>query len=277
MPAPASPPESPAPPAIVRLEAVSKRFGDVAALEAVSLDVATGQTMALLGPSGCGKTTCLRLMMGLVRPDDGRVSFRGAPLPPDGTALRAARARMGYVVQDGGLFPHLTALDNVRLKARTLEWMGWTAARMSARVAELAALVQLPEATLARYPSELSGGQKQRVALMRALMLDPELLFLDEPLGALDPLVRAELQNDLTRIFARLGKTVVLVTHDLAEAALLAHKLVLFREGRIVQQGSASELATRPASSFVTTFLRAQRVGPWAAGGGAPPEGITPG
>jgi len=274
MPAPAPPPESPAPPALVRLEAVSKRFGDVAALEAVSLDVATGQTTALLGPSGCGKTTCLRLMMGLVRPDDGRVSFRGAPLPPEGTALRAARARMGYVVQDGGLFPHLTALDNVRLMAQTL---GWTAASIGARVAELAALVRLPEAMLARYPSELSGGQKQRVALMRALMLDPELLFLDEPLGALDPLVRAELQDDLTGIFARLEKTVVLVTHDLAEAVLLAHKLVLFREGRIVQQGSASELATRPASSFVTTFLRAQRAAPWAASDGvAPPEGITP-
>jgi len=274
MPAPASTPESPAAPALVRLEAVSKRFGDVAALEAVSLDVAAGQTMALLGPSGCGKTTCLRLMMGLVSPDDGRVSFRGTPLPREGTALRAARARMGYVVQDGGLFPHLTALDNVRLMARTL---GWTAARMRARVADLAALVRLPEAMLARHPSELSGGQKQRVALMRALMLDPELLFLDEPLGALDPLVRAELQDDLTAIFARLGKTVVLVTHDLAEAVRLARELVLLCDGRIVQQGTAAELAARPASSFVTAFLRAQRAVPWAASDRVvPPEGIMP-
>jgi len=210
MPAPASPPESPAPPAIVRLEAVSKRFGDVAALEAVSLDVATGQTMALLGPSGCGKTTCLRLMMGLVRPDDGRVSFRGAPLPPEGAALRAARARMGYVVQDGGLFPHLTALDNVRLKARTLGRMGWTAARMGARIAELAALVQLPEATLARYPTELSGGQKQRVALMRALMLDPELLFLDEPLGALDP----HTARTILDVVRRRARTLVVISQE---------------------------------------------------------------
>ncbi|HEY8925401.1 MAG TPA: ATP-binding cassette domain-containing protein [Polyangia bacterium] len=274
MSAPASTPEPPPPPALVQLEAVSKRFGDVAALDAVTLDVAAGRTTALLGPSGCGKTTCLRLMLGLVRPDDGRVSFRGAPLPPDGAALRAVRARMGYVVQDGGLFPHLTAVDNVRLMART---SGWTAERMRARVAELAALVRLPESTLARHPGELSGGQKQRVALMRALMLDPELLFLDEPLGALDPLVRAELQHDLTEIFARLEKTVVLVTHDLAEAVRLAHQLVLLSEGRIVQQGSASELAARPATSFVTAFLRAQRAVPWAAGdGGAPPEGITP-
>ena len=278
---PAPPPELPAPPespatravALLQLEAVSKRFGDVAALEAVSLDVVAAQTTALLGPSGCGKTTCLRLMLGLVRPDAGRVSFRGAPLPAEGTALRAARARMGYVVQDSGLFPHLTALDNVRLMARTL---GWPTARVRARVAELAALVRLPEALLARHPSELSGGQKQRVALMRALMLDPELLFLDEPLGALDPLVRAELQDDLTGIFARLEKTVVLVTHDLAEAARLAHTLVLLRDGGIVQQGTASELAARPASPFVTTFLRAQRAAPLTAGGGASPEGITP-
>ena len=120
----APPPESPAPPVVVQLEAVSKRFGGVTALEAVTLDVVGGQTTALLGPSGCGKTTCLRLMLGLVRPDGGRVSFRGAPLPPEGAALRAARVRMGYVVQDGGLFPHLTALDNVRLKARTLGRMG---------------------------------------------------------------------------------------------------------------------------------------------------------
>jgi len=136
---------------------------------------------------------------------------------------------------------------------------------VGARVAELAALVRLPEATLARLPSELSGGQKQRVALMRALILDPELLFLDEPLGALDPLVRAELQDDLAEIFARLDKSVVLVTHDVAEAARLGHKLVLMCEGRIVQQGPGSELAARPASPFVTAFLRAQRAAPWAA------------
>jgi len=270
----APPPESPAPPVVVQLEAVSKRFGGVTALEAVTLDVVGGQTTALLGPSGCGKTTCLRLMLGLVRPDGGRVSFRGAPLPPDGAALRAARTRMGYVVQDGGLFPHLTALDNVRLMARTL---GWAPERVRARVADLAALVRLPEATLARHPSELSGGQKQRVALMRALILDPELLFLDEPLGALDPLVRAELQDDLAGIFARFGKSVVLVTHDVAEVALLGHKLVLMSEGRIVQQGSGSELATRPASQFVTAFLRAQRAAPWAARAGvASPQGIPP-
>ncbi len=241
-------------PPILQLVSVSKRFGEVAALHETSLDVQTARTTVLLGPSGCGKTTALRLMLGLLRPDTGQVLFRRAPLDQEG--LKRARLRMGYVVQDGGLFPHLTALDNVRLMARHLRW---PEPRMRERVAELAELVQLPESALARHPADLSGGQKQRVALMRALMLDPELLFLDEPLGALDPLVRADLQDDLVAIFQRLGKSVVLVTHDLAEAALFGHVLVLLQDGRIVQRGALDELVTRPASPFVTRFVRAQR------------------
>ncbi len=241
---------------LLQLSSVSKRFGAEAALHETSLDVETARTTVLLGPSGCGKTTALRLMLGLVRPDTGRVLFRQAPLDDNGDDLRRARQQMGYVVQDGGLFPHLTALDNVTLMARHLRWL---ASRIDARVAELAALVRLPEGALARHAHELSGGQRQRVALMRALMLDPELLFLDEPMGALDPLVRAELQDDLAAIFRRLGKTVVLVTHDLAEAALFGHVLVLLQEGRIVQQGTLADLVERPASPFVTRFVRAQR------------------
>jgi osmoprotectant transport system ATP-binding protein len=243
----------PAPP-LLRLESVTKRWGAAIALDGVSLEVPAARTTVLLGPSGCGKTTALRLMLGLARADAGRVLYREAPL--DHEALRRARAQMGYVVQDGGLFPHLTALENVRLVARTLRW---PAARIRERVAELAALVRLSEAALARYPTELSGGQKQRVALMRALMLDPELLFLDEPLGSLDPLVRAELQDDLVEVFRRLGKSVVLVTHDLAEAALFGHVLVLLQDGRVVQRGSLEDLVARPATPFVTAFVRAQR------------------
>jgi osmoprotectant transport system ATP-binding protein len=242
---------------ILRLEAVSKRFGDAVALAETSLDVPAARTTVLLGPSGCGKTTALRLMLGLLRPDTGRVLFRGRPLGELGDVeLRQARVKMGYVVQDGGLFPHLTALDNVRLMARQLRW---AAPRIAARVAELAELARLPADALVRFPHELSGGQKQRVALMRALMLDPELLFLDEPLGALDPLVRADLQDDLAAIFRRLGKSVVLVTHDLAEAALFGHVLVLLQEGRIVQRGALDDLIERPASPFVTRFIQAQR------------------
>jgi osmoprotectant transport system ATP-binding protein len=232
---------------LLRLASVSKRFDGVTALDDVTLDVAVGRTTVLLGPSGCGKTTALRLMLGLIAPDAGRVQFGQAPL---------ARLQMGYVVQDGGLFPHLTALDNVRLMARHL---GWTGSRIRERVAELAALVRLPDNALGRHPHEISGGQKQRVSLMRALMLDPALLFLDEPLGALDPLVRAELQDDLAEVFRRLRKSVVLVTHDLAEAAFFGHVLVLMQDGRVVQRGSLEDLVHRPASDFVTRFVRAQR------------------
>jgi osmoprotectant transport system ATP-binding protein len=241
-------------PPILRLVSVSKRFGTTAGLADLSLDIETSRTTVLLGPSGCGKTTALRLMLGLLEPDSGQVLFKHQPLTAEG--LLQARQHMGYVVQDGGLFPHLTALDNVRLMAR---YLGWSASKISARVTELAELVRLPENTLARHPGDLSGGQKQRVALMRALMLDPELLFLDEPLGALDPLVRADLQDDLAEIFQRLGKTVVLVTHDLAEAAFFGHVLVLLQDGKIVQQGSLQDLVSRPADPFVTRFVRAQR------------------
>jgi osmoprotectant transport system ATP-binding protein len=242
------------PSTILRLAGVSKRFEAGAALHALDLDIQTAQTTVLLGPSGCGKTTALRLMLGLIPPDTGRVLFRGAELGLDRSP--EARHAMGYVVQDGGLFPHLTALDNVRLMAR---YLAWPEPRISQRVQELAELVRLQGATLARNPSQISGGQKQRVALMRALMLDPELLFLDEPLGSLDPLVRADLQDDLARIFLRLGKTVVLVTHDLGEAAFFGHVLVLLQAGRIVQRGSLHDFMSRPADPFVTRFLRAQR------------------
>lgn len=239
---------------IVQLVSVSKRYGAATALAPTTLDVGAGTTTVLIGPSGCGKTTLLRLMLGLIQPDAGQVLFRGAAITPDN--IRGLRTHMGYVVQDGGLFPHLTAADNVCLMARQL---GWAAAKMNQRLAELGDLARLPAETLARYPAEMSGGQKQRVGLMRALMLDPELLFLDEPLGALDPLVRAELQDDLAAIFKTLGKSVVLVTHDLAEAAFFGQVIVLLQAGHIVQRGSIVDLVRRPADPFVTRFVNAQR------------------
>jgi osmoprotectant transport system ATP-binding protein len=160
------------------------------------------------------------------------------------------------VVQGGALFPHLTAADNASLVARHLDW---DRARVARRLGELAALARLPEDALGRFPSELSGGQAQRVSLVRALFLDPDVLLLDEPLGALDPITRAELQEDLRRAFQDFGKTVVLVTHDLAEAAFLAPRLALLREGRLVQEGTLDDLVRRPAEPFVTRFVRAQR------------------
>jgi osmoprotectant transport system ATP-binding protein len=239
---------------LLQLAGAKKSFGGVEALAPTTLAVHAGETVVLIGPSGSGKSTLLRLMVGLVRPDAGSVRFGETELGPD--TLPALRRRIGYVIQEGGLFPHLTARDNAILMARHLRW---PAARIQARVNELAALVRLEAALLDRYPGQLSGGQRQRVGLMRALMLDPDLLLLDEPLGALDPLVRAELQDDLQAVFRALGKSVVLVTHDLDEAAFFAERLVLLRDGRIVQEGRLDDLAHAPADPFVTRFLQAQR------------------
>ncbi|MGC3996737.1 MAG: ATP-binding cassette domain-containing protein [Anaeromyxobacter sp.] len=240
-------------PPVLELAGVVKGFGGARAVGPLHLAVSRGDSVALVGPSGAGKSTLLRLMLGLVAPDAGEVRRAGRPLDP---ADHAARRACGYVVQGGGLFPHLTAAGNAALVARHLRW---PAARVAARLRELAALARLPTAAMARFPAELSGGQAQRVSLMRALFLDPPLLLLDEPLGALDPITRADLQDDLAQAFRALGKTVVLVTHDLAEAARLASRLVVLREGRTEQDGPLEALLRAPASPFVRRFVRAQR------------------
>ena len=237
---------------MLELVAVSRRYGDLVALHPTDLALRSGEVTALIGPSGCGKSTVLRLVAGLVPPDGGEVRLRGVPL--SAASWEAARLDMGYVIQEGGLFPHLTGRRNVSLMA---EHLGWEPERRRARVTELAELVQLPERALDRLPGELSGGQRQRVALMRALLLDPALLLLDEPLGALDPMIRADLQRELRAIFSTLGKTVLLVTHDLTEAARLGDRIVLLRAGRIVQDGGLADLRERPADPFVTRFLAA--------------------
>ena len=239
---------------MITLNQVSKSYGGRAALTPTTLTLAPGKTTALIGPSGCGKSTLLRLLVGLITPDSGQVILDGTPLTPQNAKQK--RHEIGYVIQDGGLFPHLTAEGNVSLLARFLKK---PPSEIKARMGELAGLVQLPLESLSHYPSGLSGGQRQRVGLMRALMLDPPLLLLDEPLGALDPITRSELQQQLKDIFARLGKTVVLVTHDMGEAAYLADTIVLMRGGEIVQKGTLDDLLHRPAEPYVTDFIRAQR------------------
>jgi len=238
---------------VIALREVSKRFGERVALDGVSIEVLPGTVHVLLGSSGSGKSTVLRVILGLVEPDRGDVLVDGT-LVTETTRAGLVR-RVGYVVQDGGLYPHLTAFDNMALPA---EVHGWPPAQTRARAAELGAMVGLDDQSLRLYPRELSGGQRQRVGLMRALVLDPPLLLLDEPLGALDPIVRAELQGQLGRLFASLGKTVVLVTHDIREAALLATTITLMTAGRIVQQGAFADLVERPATPFVSQFLTAQ-------------------
>src|SRR5580698_1543420 len=236
------------------LVSVRKTFNGKAALEDVSLVIARGKTTALIGPSGCGKSTVFGLMTGLLKPDSGTIIFEDQPVTP--IRLQVVRRRLGYVIQDGGLFPHLTGLANVTLMARHI---GWGAEKIRNRAEELSTLTRLSPELLARYPAEMSGGQRQRVSLMRALMLDADVLLLDEPLAALDPMVRAELQDDLMAVFRRLKKTVVIVTHDINEAAFFADQIVLMRAGRIVQAGTANDLFDRPAEAFVGQFVRAQR------------------
>ncbi len=239
---------------MITLEEVSKTYGRIQALHPTTLTLTPGETTVFIGPSGCGKSTLLQLMIGLIRPTTGRLYFDGAVFTDEN--LRRIRHRMGYVIQEGGLFPHLSARDNVTLLARHL---GWPRPRIASRLDELTALVRFPPDRLKDYPAHLSGGQRQRVGLMRALMLDPDVLLLDEPLGALDPMIRAGLQEDLRHLFRTLRKTVVLVTHDIGEAGFLGDTLVLLREGRVVQRGRLSDLVHRPAEPFVEAFVNAQR------------------
>ncbi|MGH7170189.1 MAG: ATP-binding cassette domain-containing protein [Gemmataceae bacterium] len=239
---------------MLQLVDVSKSYNGTPALRPMDLTIAAGRTTVLIGPSGCGKSTLLRLMAGLIQPDSGIVSFEGVPVTP--ANAHALRRRIGFVVQDGGLFPHLTARGNVTLLARHL---GWDRVRIDKRLSELMELTRFSSELLEHYPVQLSGGQRQRVSLMRALMLDPALLLLDEPLGALDPLIRSDLQADLRDIFQTLHKTVVLVTHDLGESGFLGDTLVLMQAGRIVQQDTFDNLLRAPADAFVTRFINAQR------------------
>lgn len=240
--------------ALVHFRAVSKVFGNDVAVSDVNLEIPRGQITALIGPSGCGKSTILRLIVGLLTPDTGEIQFDGDPIAP-GTIMKIRR-RLGYVIQDGGLFPHLTARRNLALQSNLF---GKNRDEIEKRIAELCALTKFPNNGLGRYPLELSGGQRQRVSLMRALMLSPELLLLDEPFAALDPLVRVNLQRDLKEICAQLQQTVLVVTHDLPEAAFLANDIVLVNEGRIVQRGSIADLRAKPANEFAREFISAQR------------------
>ncbi len=233
---------------------VSKSYGGVLVLQPTDIALPVGRTTVLIGPSGCGKSTLLRLMAGLIQPDAGAVSFGRKEMTAK--ASRKVRQRIGFVVQDGGLFPHLTARGNVTLLARHV---GWKKDRIQKRLEELIELTHFPADRLDNYPAQMSGGQRQRVSLMRALMLDPPLLLLDEPLGALDPIIRSDLQADLKAVFQKLHKTVVLVTHDLGEAGFLGDLLVLMQQGRIVQQDSFRNLIDKPADAFVTRFINAQR------------------
>jgi osmoprotectant transport system ATP-binding protein len=239
---------------MLNLSNIAISFQGKPALDDISLSLEKGRTTVLIGPSGCGKSTILRTIVGLLWPDRGHVEFEGRELNP--TTIIESRRRMGYVIQDGGLFPHLTGHDNAALAAESL---GKDRKTIEERIEDLRRLVRLPSDALERFPHQLSGGQRQRVSLMRALMLDPVLLLLDEPLAALDPMIRADLQKDLRAIFRSLGKTVLMVTHDMGEAVFFGDRIVLMRDGRFVQSGPPDDLLQRPADPFVSRFIQAQR------------------
>jgi osmoprotectant transport system ATP-binding protein len=245
---------------MLKLQNISKTFESRAALCDVNLIVERGATHALIGSSGSGKTTLLRITLGLIPMDKGYVKINDKALSSFTPTQWADR--IGYVPQDGGLFPHLSGRNNVALIAKL---RGWGKDKIDARIEELSKLVDLDAVMLSRYPAELSGGQKQRVAIMRAAMMDPDVMLLDEPMAALDPLIRRSLQQELKSIFQRLNKTVLLVTHDLGEAAFLADKLTLMHDGKVVQSGSFTEFLQNPADAFVTSFINAQRGVPDAA------------
>lgn len=236
---------------MLRLIELRKRFGNVPVVDGVSFTVARGERLVLLGGSGSGKTTTLKMVNRLIEPDAGRVELDGvdvATLP-----RHDLRRRIGYSFQQVGLFPHMTVGENVGV---TPHLLGWPRARIRERVDELLALVELDPATFRdRAPTSLSGGQQQRVGVARALAADPRVLLLDEPFGALDPLVRERLQQSFVAIARRLALTVVFVTHDVVEAMLIADRIAVLHEGRLAQLGTADELLARPASEYVRALL----------------------
>lgn len=242
---------------MIFLKKVSKKFNKHQGLAETTLEIDDNKTTVLIGPSGCGKSTLLRLIVGLIAPSTGQIYFDQEEATSQ--TIKLLRRKIGYVIQEGGLFPHLTARGNLMLLPHFLKH---SSISIQERMAFLCDLVQLPIKILDSYPLELSGGERQRVSLMRALMLDPPYILLDEPLASLDPINRYELQLQLKQIFYHLQKTVLLVTHDMREAAYLGDDIILMRSGQVIQRGSFQDLMHQPAERFVTNFIQAQQYPP---------------
>ncbi len=242
---------------MIELREVGKSYGAVRAVDGVSLTIERAEFVVLIGASGSGKSTLLKMINRLVEHDQGMVLFQGAQIrtfkPED------LRRRMGYAIQSIGLFPHWTVAHNIATVPRLL---GWPSERIAARVDDLLVLLDLePALYRERYPHQLSGGQQQRVGVARALAADPEVLLMDEPFGALDPISRHALQNELVRIHTASRKTIVMVTHDVGEALRLATRIVLLDRGRIVQAGTPAQLLAHPADDFVREFFGGDELG----------------
>ena len=244
--------------AVVAFEHVTKRYrppGTPDAVSDLSLVVPAGEICVLVGPSGCGKTTTMKMVNRLIEPTAGHITIGGQ----DVMSLPAVdlRRRIGYVIQQVGLFPHLTVGDNVAVVPKLL---GWDRARIAERVAELLALVGLDPGYGARYPSELSGGERQRVGVARALAADPPVMLMDEPFGAVDPIRRERLQNELLRLQEQVRKTIIFVTHDVDEAIKMGDRIAILQRGGILAQyATPAEILATPASEFVERFVGADR------------------
>jgi osmoprotectant transport system ATP-binding protein len=241
---------------MIRLDAVKKSFdGKVFAVRDVSLHIARGELVVLLGQSGCGKTTTLKMVNRVIEPTDGTIVVDGKDTRAmDPVALRRS---IGYVLQRTGLFPHMTVAENIAIVPALLRW---SRQKIDARVDELLELVRLPPARYRhRSPRELSGGQAQRVGVARALAARPQVMLMDEPFGALDPLTRDALQAEYRRIHLELGLTTLMVTHDMTEALLLADRIAVMDEGRIIQLAPPGELLSAPATEYVRALMQAPR------------------
>ncbi|HEX3700281.1 MAG TPA: ABC transporter ATP-binding protein [Phenylobacterium sp.] len=238
----------------IELRGVEKRYGAHLALAGVSLAVAAGEFVALVGGSGSGKTTLLKTINALIAPDAGEILVEGERV--SGQPPHLLRRRIGYVFQEIGLFPHLSVAENI---AVTPKLLGWDAARVARRVETLLDLTALPPEVARRAPSELSGGQRQRVGVARALAAEPRLMLMDEPFGALDPLTRDQLGADYRALHERLGLTTLMVTHDMAEAVLLADRIAVLADGRLVADGAPAELLAHTTDPEVRALLEAPR------------------
>ncbi|GGZ12639.1 ABC transporter ATP-binding protein [Streptomyces inusitatus] len=241
---------------MIRFENVTKRYPDgTTAVDDLSFEVAEGELVTLVGPSGCGKTTTMKMVNRLIEPSEGRIFLDGEDISTvDPVRLRR---RIGYVIQQVGLFPHKTVLENT---ATVPQLLGWRRAKARARAAELLDLVGLdPSVYGDRYPEQLSGGQRQRVGVARALAADPPVLLMDEPFGAVDPVVREHLQNEFLRLQSQVRKTVLLVTHDIEEAVRLGDRIAVYGTGRIEQFGAPAAVLGAPATPYVADFVGADR------------------
>jgi osmoprotectant transport system ATP-binding protein len=237
---------------VITFERVTKRYGDVIAVNELSLEIPSREIVIFVGPSGCGKTTSLKMINRLIEPSSGTIRIDG--VDTGSVDVNELRRSIGYVIQQVGLFPHYTVAQNVATVPRLA---GWDKKRIAARVEELLELVGLPPAQYAeRLPAELSGGERQRVGVARALGIDPNILLMDEPFGAIDPIARERLQNELLRLQQVVGKTIVFVTHDIDEATRLGDRVALFSTGGVLEQyDTPEELLAHPASKFVEDFL----------------------